>query len=305
MSDTTAILLENRGVLAVSGGDAREFLQGLVSNDLNRVSPAQAVHAALLTPQGRYLHDFFIVEKDSRFLLDCEVGRRDDLLKRLKIYILRSEVELAEVSSDYAIVLFMGKDASEKLGLSGTPGQATAFGGGVAYGDPRLAELGARALLPCNKAEAALEDAGFARGEMEDYERLRLELGVPDGSRDMEVEKALLLENGFDGLHGVDWEKGCYMGQELTARTKHRGLVKKRLMPVAVDGPLPAPGTPVMLGESEAGTVKSGLDTCALALLRLEAVESAQAQGETLTAGEARLTPQQPHWMKFETTEEA
>ena len=122
----------------------------------------------------------------------------------------------------------------------------------------------------------------------------------------MEVEKALLLENGFNELHSVDWDKGCYMGQELTARTKHRGLVKKRLMPVAVNGPLPAPGTPVMLDESEVGTVKSGLDTCALALLRLEAIESAQAQGgAALTAGEARLTPQQPHWMKFETAEEA
>lgn len=304
MTDTSAILLENRGVLAVSGGDAREFLQGLVSNDLGKVSPTQAVYAALLTPQGRYLHDFFIVEKDGGFLLDCEAERVADLLKRLKVYTLRSEVDLAEASADYSVAALMGEGLGETLGLSGIPGGGAAFGGGLAYTDPRLAALGARALVPRDGAESALEAAGFSLGETEDYERLRLELGVPDGSRDMEVEKALLLENGFDELHGVDWDKGCYMGQELTARTKHRGLVRKRLMPVAVDGPLPAPDTPVMLGEAEVGTVTSGLGDHALAMLRLEAVENAQAQGETLSAGEAQLTPHQPDWMKIETAEE-
>jgi folate-binding protein YgfZ len=309
MIDINAILLQNRGVLAISGGGAREFLQGLVSNDLSRVSPTQAIYAALLTPQGRYLHDFFIVEKDDVFFLDCEAKRRDDLMRRLKVYTLRSEVSLADASSNYSVAVLMGEDAIKKLGLSETPGEtpgaATAFGGGVAYSDPRLTELGARALLSRDDAEAAIKDDGFSLGEEENYERLRLELGIPDGSRDMEVEKALLLENGFDELHGVDWDKGCYMGQELTARTKHRGLVKKRLMPVTVDGPLPAPGTSVLLGEAEAGTVTSGLGTRALALLRLEAMESAQAQGEALMAGEARLTPQRPDWMKIETAEEA
>ena len=208
MTETTAILLQNRGILAVSGGGAREFLQGLVSNDLNRVSPTQAVYAALLTPQGRYLHDFFIIENKGVLLLDCEAERVADLMRRLKVYTLRSEVSLAEVSSDYAIAVFMGEGAGEKLGLSQILGEATAFGGGVAYTDPRLAELGARALLPRDGAEAAIEAAGFARGDGEDYERLRLELGIPDGSRDMEVEKALLLESGFDELHGVDWDKG-------------------------------------------------------------------------------------------------
>ncbi len=309
MTDINATLLQNRGVLAISGGDAREFLQGLVSNDLSRVSPTQAIYAALLTPQGRYLHDFFILEKDGVFFLDCEAKRRNDLMRRLKAYTLRSEVSLTDASSNYSVAVLMGKDAIEKLGLSEipgeTPGAATAFGGGVAYGDPRLAELGARALLSRDDAEAAIKGAGFSLGGEEDYERLRLELGIPDGSRDMEVEKALLLENGFDELHGVDWDKGCYMGQELTARTKHRGLVKKRLMPVTVDGPLPAPGTSILLGEAEAGTVTSGLGTRALALLRLEAIESAQAQGEALMAGEARLAPQRPDWMKIETAEEA
>jgi folate-binding protein YgfZ len=123
-------------------------------------------------------------------------------------------------------------------------------------------------------------------------------LGVPDGSRDLMIEKAILLESGFDELNGVDWQKGCYVGQELTARTKYRGLVKKRLVPVVVEGPLPAPGTPVMLGNQEAGEMRSGQDGIALALLRLEAVDEASAENP-LSAGAARLTPRKPDWVNF------
>jgi folate-binding protein YgfZ len=122
---------------------------------------------------------------------------------------------------------------------------------------------------------------------------------VPDGSRDLVVDKSILLESGFDELDGVDWQKGCYMGQELTARTKYRGLIRKRLMPVRVEGPLPPPGTLVMLGDKEAGEMRSGRDGLALALLRLEAVETAGSGGPPLLAGEARLTPAKPSWARF------
>jgi folate-binding protein YgfZ len=117
---------------------------------------------------------------------------------------------------------------------------------------------------------------------------------VPDGSRDLPVEKAILLENGFDELHGIDWQKGCYMGQELTARTRYRGLVRKRLLPVEIDGPLPASGTPVMAGDKEAGEMRSGIDGLGLALLRLEHLDKGP-----LTAGGATLTPRKPDWVKF------
>jgi folate-binding protein YgfZ len=121
---------------------------------------------------------------------------------------------------------------------------------------------------------------------------------VPDGSRDLTVEKAILLESGYDELNGVDWQKGCYIGQELTARTKYRGLIKKRLMAVRVEGALPAPGTKVMLGDQEAGELRSGQDGIALALLRLDAVAAASA-GQPLVAGAARLMPIKPDWAQF------
>jgi folate-binding protein YgfZ len=191
------------------------------------------------------------------------------------------------------VALLFGPGALAELNLPEERGAAAAFAGGVAFVDPRLAALGARAIVRKDQLAAV---KGFVPGRAEDYEALRLSLGVPDGSRDLPIEKALLLENGFDELNGVDWKKGCYVGQELTARMKYRALVKKRLTPVAIDGPAPAPGTPILLGDEEAGEMRSVHGTRGLALLRIESIEQAEREGKTLTAGEAGIRPLKPAW---------
>ncbi len=165
--------------------------------------------------------------------------------------------------------------------------------------DPRLAAAGGRAVLPRQDAGEILAKAGFETALRVDYDSLRLPLGLPDGSRDLEVEQTILLENGFDELGGIDWNKGCYLGQELTARTKYRGLIKKRLMPVVIDGPTPPPGTPVMAGGKEVGKMCSAIDGIGLALMRLVEVEKATVTGTPFAAGEARLTPKKPDWAVF------
>src|SRR5262249_43434188 len=152
---------------------------------------------------------------------------REDLRRRLSVYRLRSKVTLADATADFVVALLYGGDVTARLGLGGEPGNARPWAGGFVYVDPRLPELGARAVLPRGSAVEILAQSGLAPGTAGDYDRLRLSLGVPDGSRDLPVEKAILLENGFDELHGIDWQKGCYMGQELTARTRYRGLVRK------------------------------------------------------------------------------
>jgi len=297
MSDLRALVLDARGVLRVAGEDRQAFLQGIVSNDVAKAAPDRALWSAFLTPQGKFLHEFFLSEREDAFLLDCEAARLADLQRRLSIYKLRSKVALEDVSANFAVAALFGPGALEALGLSETPGSAAPFAGGLVYTDPRLAALGARALLPREGAGAALEAAGFATAALADYDRLRISQGVPDGSRDLEVEKSILLENGFDELHGVDWDKGCFMGQELTARTKYRALIKKRLLPVEIDGPAPAPGTPVLAGGKEAGVMRSATDGLGLALLRLEVLEG--DANATLTAGEATLTPKKPDWAAF------
>ncbi|MGE0726075.1 MAG: folate-binding protein YgfZ [Alphaproteobacteria bacterium] len=288
-------LLDSRGVLAVAGPDRAPFLQGLVSNDVTRVADDRALYSAFLTPQGRFLHEFFLVGHGEVLLVECEAARREDLRKRLSLYRLRSKVTIADVAADWTVAALFGDGAAAAYGLPAEAGAAVQADGGVVFVDPRLAGLGLRAILPRATADAALAARGFAAAPFADYDRLRLALGVPDGSRDLPVEKAILLESGFDELNGVDWQKGCYMGQELTARTKYRGLVRKRLMPVAIDGPTPPPGTPLTLDGQDAGEMRSAVDGLGLALVRLEAFQS----GRPIEAGAARLTPARPDWAQF------
>lgn len=285
-------ILEDRGLLAVSGSDRVSFLQGLVSNDVEKAGSGRAVYAALLTPQGKYLHDFFMIQINDVLFLDCERAGLDGLKKKLSLYKLRADVALEDRSEDFTVAALFATGTPEAPDLGSDSG-------GVAYPDPRLASAGARAILPRETAETVLGQAGFEAAPFEDYDRLRLGLGLPDASRDLIADKSILLESGFDELNGVDWDKGCYMGQELTARTKYRGLVKKRLMPVSVDGPLPQPGTPILLDGREAGEMRSGNDGLGLALMRLEALEKAAESGGAFTAGEATLTPSKPDWVDF------
>jgi folate-binding protein YgfZ len=293
------VTLPSRGILAIDGPDRTAFLQGLVSNDVTQAGPSRAIYAAFLTPQGKYLHDLLIVELGGKLLLDGEAERLADLQRRLKMYKLRSKITLEDVSAQYSVTAAFGPGAGEALGLADELGAARAYGNGVVFIDPRLPALGARAILPRGSEAAVLEAGGFAPADIAAYERLRLEAGVPDGSRDMLVDKAILLENNMDELHAISWQKGCYMGQELTARTRYRGLVRKRLFPVIVEGKLPEPGTLVMVGDKEAGEVRSGSGDRALALLRLEEMAKAEAEGIPLLAGGAKLTPVKPDWVNF------
>ena len=286
--------LPARGVIEIAGEHRVEFLQGLVSNDVTKASAERAIYAALLTAQGRYLFDFFIVARGDALYLDTEAARLAELQRRLSVYKLRAKVSLRDASPDVAVATAWGDGTGDTLGIS-NPGAAREFAGGVAYIDPRLNSLGVRFLLPRDRLDA-IAQAGFARGDADAYDRHRLTLGVPDGTRDLMPEKALPMESGFDELGAIDWQKGCYMGQELTARMKYRALVKKRLLPVALDGAA-VPGTAIMQGDSEAGELLSSRDGRGLALLRLDAVELAQ-NGADLMAGAARVTPEKPGWMK-------
>src|SRR5437868_981048 len=299
MVQSNFVLLDGRGILAVSGPDRLIFLQGLVSNDVEKVAPDRAVYAALLTAQGKYLHDFIMAAAGDAIWLDAEAARLADLKRRLSMYRLRAKVAIDDLA-DLAVAAVFGDGAREALGLPEQAGAARPFGDGLVFVDPRLATLGARVMLPRDRLRGAFESAGLAETDFAGYDRHRLALGVPDGSRDLVLEKSILLESGFDELNGVDWQKGCYVGQELTARTKYRGLIKKRLFPVRIDGPPPAPGGIVEIGGKDAGEMRSSRDGIGLALLRLEAV----AAGQPLSAGGATLTPIQPDWMRVEAEQE-
>ncbi|MGE0734542.1 MAG: folate-binding protein YgfZ [Alphaproteobacteria bacterium] len=298
MADEPKLLfafLEDRGLLRVAGPDARPFLQGIVSNDIEKVAPSRAIWAALLTPQGKYLHDFFVMQHGAALLLDAEAARRDDLMRRLLRFKLRSNVSIAAEDPGLGVAAIWGDGAAAACGLNDAPGSADPhYAAGCVFVDPRLKDAGIRVVAPREAISFLAARLGAGQADAKAYDAHRLALGLPDGSRDLEIEKSILLENGFNELNGVDWDKGCYMGQELTARTHYRALIKKRLMPVAIDGPMPAADTPITVDGAEIGTMRSARDGRGLALLRLDALDKAP-----FFAGAAKLTPQKPDWMKL------
>jgi len=255
--------LEDRAVIAVAGPQAREFLQGLITNDIERLQPGSGLYAALLTPQGKILFDFFLVEGDGAILIDCHAPAREALLKRLTLYKLRSKVVLE--ARDQLAVLAEWDGAEAKYA--------------IAYPDPRLAALGRRAIIARGEMRADLLPVSA-------YHAHRLSLGVPEAG-DFGSDKMFALDADLDELHAVDFQKGCYVGQELTARMKHRGTARKRLLPVR-DG---VPGAAVSAGGKDIGEVVSP----AFALIRLDRLE--EAAGAPVTIGSSVIELNRPDWL--------
>lgn len=260
--------LPSRGVVRIDGPERKEFLNNLVTNSVDALDAGEAAYAALLTPQGKILFDFFVVETGQAYLVDCHGAFTADLIKRLSMYRLRSKAEITDVSDAWQM---LAGDAEVE--------------GAIAFADPRLPGLPPRLLAP---KDAALS----TNASEEDYLALLRMRGIPDVPNDAGQSETFLLEANFDELHGVNFKKGCYIGQELAARMKHRATVRKRLMPVRLEGAVPAPGTPVIADGREAGTIKSGAGDLAMAYLRLDRVENA----ETLTAGDTPLSILWPDW---------
>lgn len=274
-------IAEDRAVLRVSGADRIEFLQGIVSNDVAKASEIRGVWAAFLTPQGKYLHDFFLAADGASILLDCEKARAADLHKRLRRYTLRSDARV-DAAGDLAVAL-----------TSADPGPAT--GAIACFPDPRHRDAGYRMIGSRNSVERTMAAAGLARSDPLDWDRRRLALGLPDGSRDMKVERSTLAEGNADLLDAIDWEKGCWMGQEVTARMHYRGLAKRRLTPMRVFGPIPASGAAVERNGVPVGECRSSAGDLVMVLARTDAIDEA---GSGLRSGEARLHPAPPEWLK-------
>ncbi len=264
----THAALPSRALIAIGGPDWRDFLQGLITQDVETMAPGEARFGALLTPQGRLLYDLFVVERDGGAWLDVEAVHRDAILQRLTMYRLRAKVELA--ADDTAVsILFPGPD--------GGPGSGWVR-------DPRLPELGWRGY-------GATPPAGAVEADEAVREAQKLALGVP-GPADWGSDKTYPIEANFDLLHGIDFRKGCFVGQETTSRMKRRGQIKSRMLPIRFAGPAPATGSEVLAGELRAGEVLSGADGGAMALLRLD-----RALGANLTVEGRPVTVEEPAWL--------
>lgn len=296
MTVNRIIPLTDRGVLAIQGPDTRSFLQGIVTNDVARVDRTRSIYAALLTPQGKFLFDFFLHDDgDNGILLETRADRLADLARRLTMYKLRSKATIEDVSDRLTVTALIGEAAPAAARLYPGPGNAWRNGDTLACIDPRLAALGVRMLHP---ATTPVSHDGFVVGTLDDYQAHRLALAVPEGGSDVLVEKSFILESNFEELNAVDFSKGCYVGQELTARTKFRGTIRRRLFGVTADGALPPPGTPITAGTAEIGEMRSASDGRGIALIRTDRLEEA-GSGAALLAGDVAITAVKPDWAAF------
>ena len=257
---TAGLQATDRAVLEVSGEDAGHFLQNLVTNNVEGLAEGACVYAALLSPQGKYLFDFFVIRHGAGFLIDVKADRAQPLLQRLTLYKLRARVTVAP--SDLAVVLGQGEPPS----------------GAVI--DPRSAALGWRAWVADPQAylaDLAPLDPGALLAA-------RIAACVPETGIELVPDESYILEMGFARLNGVDFRKGCYVGQEVTARMKHKTELRKGLVRVEIEGEAPAPGTEILAGERVAGRLYSSTGGAGLAYLRFD-----RAEGAALAAGSAGL----------------
>jgi len=257
---TKFVALTDRAVLKLEGPDTRPFLQGLITNDIDRLSRDTPLYAALLTAQGKIIADFILLSAGEAVLLDCAAGAAPDLAARLKKFRLRAKVTITEAGSGLEVA--SAPDAP--------PPDARIMAAGP---DPRLAALGWRWIVePGTIAAPGMEQEPHAT-----YDRHRIECGVPDSILDLRPETFFPLDCNFEELHGVDFNKGCYVGQELTARMKHRATARRRILPVAGSAALPAHGTPLRLGEAVVGEILGSQGPRGLAILRLDRLGEATA----------------------------
>ena len=299
MNDTYYTALTDRGILSVSGADSLAFLQGIVTNDIEKVSENCAIYAAILTPQGKYLHDFFVAKIGDSFLLDCPTNQLGELTKRLKMYRLRAKVDIEDRSDDFAIFAITGPNTPNFVELTGTAGAATDYGDGIAFVDPRLIELGLRTIQPAATAIDFMKKAGLSAGVLENYQASQFSFGVPDGGNCEVLKQTFPLEIGFDELNAISFDKGCYVGQEVTTRMKIRKLVKKRLVPVIFDGSAPAPGAVIHNQDKAAGQIFAANNESGLAMIRLETLDQVLNGDSKLATEETTLRATKPAWFQI------
>ena len=292
-----AALLPDRGVIKVTGDVARKFLHGLVTVDMLALTPGTARFCALLTPQGKIITDFFVAEappaEGGGFFLDVPRALAATLVEKLNLYKLRAKVLIEDLSEILGVLAaWDGQDTTKDY--------TTKYG--LVYADPRLPALGLRIMIAPHQAGQAAAELGADLVAAEDYEAHRIALGIPRGGVDFAYGDAFPHEADMDQLGGVDFAKGCYVGQEVVSRIEHRGIARSRAVPIRYDGAQPENGAPVTAGERQVGTMGSAAGGLGIALLRLDRVAEA---AEPLKAGGVPIHVIKPDWARFSLPQES
>lgn len=288
MPTTKMALLTDRGVLSVTGTDARKLLQGIITNDMDRLETEPALHTGLLSAQGKILFDFFVVPFEAGVLIETAKGSIAGLKQRLEMYRLRADALIDDVSSDYTVAACWGGPHTAAHTASPT----------IGFADPRHPALGVRHLASL-ASEWRCDAEGAEAASQDDYHAFRIGIGVPEAGRDFALGDTFPHEALYDQTGSVSFTKGCYVGQEVVSRMEHRGTAKKRIVRVTGSGALPAPGTDIRAGDVPIGTLGTVAGQAGLALLRLDRAAEFRAKDVPITAGNAILEISVPDWVTF------
>ena len=292
MQKNSFISLPERHIIRISGEDASRFLQGIITNDIEHVTAERSIYALVLTPQGKYIYDFFIAKQGDAFLLDVLEDTKATLLKKLKMYKLRAKVTIEDISATHHVTAYIGDNSYSALNMDNTSGATESQEDSIYYVEPRHTGLGLRSIT--SQEKPALE--GFSETDNKNYDGLRIALGIPEGQKDMISEGDFPLPFGMEALNAIDFQKGCYVGQEVTARSKHRGNIRKAVYRVEGNGELPNQGTDIMAGDKKLGALLSHQENKGIALIRQEDFQKAAENGATITADNRVITLTKPDW---------
>ena len=232
MNNQNVYILEDRGILYINGTDAKEFLQNMISNDIDKVREDSSCFASLLTPQGKFLFAFIIIKHKSGYFIDCEKSQTEALFKQLSVYKLRSKVEIMNLSNEFVVAAFNKEKFLEFEGSKDIAGNTIKYREDSILLDPRNKDLGARLIINLEKLYLSLKKLELKDSPISEYYELSHQLGIPQKNMNELQNKLFGIECNFEELNGIDFKKGCYIGQENTARIKLKNKLSKRLLPI-------------------------------------------------------------------------
>jgi len=295
MNTQNVYILEDRGILYINGADTKEFLQNIISNDINKVSETNSCFASLLTPQGKFLFAFIIVKHKTGYFIDCEKSQTENLFKQLSIYKLRSNIEIINLSNEFVIAAFNQEKFLKFEGAKNEPGNTIKYREDPILLDPRNKDLGARLIINLEKLYLSLKKLELKDSKVDEYYKFSHELGIAQKDMNKLQNKLFGIECNLEELNGIDFKKGCYVGQENTARIKLKNKLSKRLLAIQLISGKLTEGEPIYANNTEIGKVLID-DEYPFALIKF--LDDNFKEDSELKSENAVLRIKMPNWIK-------
>ena len=286
MTTNKFIFLKDTAFFLISGKERNSFLQGLLTNDINKCTENMAIYSVFLSPQGKFLSDFFIVNLGNAYLFETRRPFVKDLLDKFNFYKLRADIKIIEKNEYVSLAIHESTNIFSELKL---PGYLEKNNEGLIFVDPRTVNLGLNAYIRKEIVDKFCLRYSLQEDSSNNYDKKRIENIIPDSLQDLEINKSVLLENNFDSINAINWDKGCYVGQEITARMKYRSLIKKSLIKISIIEGIVKPKDDVVIDNKKVGKISSINNKIGLAMLRIDEAKNASSNNMVLKTNKGKI----------------